>query len=193
MHHTSVNFPATSGASYRGAPTATLYGIGQRISTPDFTIDIKGADDISQIIRAVFPAPMHACVYVADDLDIASEHVTKSIDSIVRRIARRFAPGILLPQARQVADALGVRPASWEISRGQRTLGTCSSAGRIRLSALLVFYPADLRRYVICHELAHLTHMNHGPAFHALCDRYYGGASANARKAMRTVKTPLIK
>jgi len=176
--------------SHRNAP---LYNIGQRIQAPEITIDIKQSDTISQTIRTIFPAPMQACVYVASDVDITSAPAIKSIDGILRRIAFRFAPDILLPQAHDVSDRLDVRPAAWKISRGHCTLGLCSGKGVIRLSSLLVFYPAELRRYVICHELAHLTHMNHSQAFHALCDQYYGGNSAKARADLRAIKPPLIR
>ena len=173
--------------------TPPLYSIGQRIQTQEITIDIRQSDKISQSIRATFPAPMEACVHVAADIDIASAPAIKGIDAVLRRIAQRYAPGILLPQARDISAMLGVEPRQWSISRGQRTLGLCTSKGEIKLSALLVFYPSDLRRYVICHELAHLTHMNHSGEFHALCNSYYGDSSARARAALRATKLPLIR
>lgn len=176
--------------SHRRPP---LYSIGQRIETAELLIEIKQTDRLSQTVRAVFPEPRHACVFVADDVDIASAPAMKSIDSVLRRIAARYAPEILLPQARAIADELAVHPASWSISRGARTLGLCSARKDIKLSSLLVFYPARLRRYVICHELAHLTHMDHSPAFHALCESYYGAPASAARAELKAAAPPLIR
>lgn len=45
--------------------------------------------------------------------------------------------------------------------------GSCSGSGAIRYSWRLILAPAFVRRATVAHEVAHLTHMNHSPAFHA--------------------------
>lgn len=54
---------------------------------------------------------------------------------------------------------------------GLSTMGKCTARGVITLSTALALYPAWLREYIICHELAHLSHHDHSPAFHAECER----------------------
>ncbi len=43
--------------------------------------------------------------------------------------------------------------------------GSCSHTGNINLSTALLFVPAELREYVIVHELAHILHPNHSHRF----------------------------
>jgi len=45
--------------------------------------------------------------------------------------------------------------------------GSCNTRRDVRLAWRLVKAPRDLVDYVICHELAHLRHMNHSSAFWA--------------------------
>lgn len=54
------------------------------------------------------------------------------------------------------------------LSRAQRRWGSCSGDGTIRLNWRLIQAPDAVRRSVVAHEVAHLVHFDHSPAFHAL-------------------------
>jgi len=60
------------------------------------------------------------------------------------------------------------------LSRAQRRWGSCSSKGTVRVNWRLVQAPDHVRRSVVAHEVAHLTHFDHSPAFHALLAQIYG-------------------
>lgn len=65
--------------------------------------------------------------------------------------------------------------------------GSCSSSGAIRYSWRLVLAPPHLLRFVVAHEVAHLRHMNHGPAFKALETQLYGASPDLARAELRAL------
>jgi predicted metal-dependent hydrolase len=53
--------------------------------------------------------------------------------------------------------------------------GSCSPAGRITLNPMLVKAPRECIDYVVLHELVHLLHHHHGPAFYRTLDRHMPG------------------
>ncbi len=69
--------------------------------------------------------------------------------------------------------ALQVPP--MRLSRAQRRWGSCAGDGTIRLNWRLIQAPPAVRRSVVAHEVAHLVHFDHSPAFHALLGRLFEG------------------
>jgi predicted metal-dependent hydrolase len=59
------------------------------------------------------------------------------------------------------------------LSRAQRRWGSCSDRKAIRINWRLIQAPDAVRRSVVAHEVAHLTHFDHSPAFHALLARLF--------------------
>ncbi|MDE5555389.1 MAG: M48 family metallopeptidase, partial [Muribaculaceae bacterium] len=123
--------------------------------------------------------------------DLQAPEVIDGIARMMKSIARYLAPAVLLPRAADLADSVGVRPAEWRLTSGRKTLGRCDSRRVISLSVVLVFMPQELRDYVVYHELAHLTEMNHSPKFHALCDRYCNGREAELERRLKQFRFPL--
>lgn len=73
-------------------------------------------------------------------------------------------------EARRWAAVLGVRPNRIQVRQMVSRWGSCSSRGNVTFSELILEMPLPLREYLICHELAHLRVLNHGPAFRRLMD-----------------------
>ncbi len=44
--------------------------------------------------------------------------------------------------------------------------GSCNASGRISLNPYMMKLPSELIDYIVVHELSHLSHLNHSPAFY---------------------------
>lgn len=64
-----------------------------------------------------------------------------------------------------LAQQLGHRVSGVSVRDTKSRWGSCSRANRINLSWRLVLAPPSVARYVIAHEVAHLEHFDHSPAF----------------------------
>lgn len=88
----------------------------------------------------------------------------------VERWYRREARARLAAQAGADAPSLGVTLGRISV-RDQRTRwGSCSPRGDLSFSWRLLLAPHSVLRYVVIHELCHVTELNHSPRFWALLD-----------------------
>lgn len=70
------------------------------------------------------------------------------------------------------AAQMGLAPKRITLREMTRKWGSCSSNGNITLNTALFYVPDHLLDYIIVHELAHMTHFDHGPQFWALVGQY---------------------
>ena len=176
-------------------PDAPYY-IGQSLHYPEIDIEIHSQSHVPDRIFLQISGRT-ARILVGTAWDMASPDTIRNISEAMCRCAKSVAMKALLPRAAEVADILGRAPLGWEISNGHRTLGHCNSRRVIALSYALVFYEPALRDFVICHELAHLSEMNHSTAFHILCDTYCrkitGETEQQLSARLRAVRTPVSR
>lgn len=123
------------------------------------------AREVDGVLRVSIPATMTAA---------EEAHWVAEMQRRTRR--RRDAGGVDLDaRARELARRHGLpRPADirWVTNQGQRW-GSCTPRDRtVRLSDRLAGCPRWVVDYVVVHELAHLAHADHSPAFWALVGRY---------------------
>lgn len=71
------------------------------------------------------------------------------------------------------------------LSRAQRRWGSCSGDGTIRVNWRLVMAPDAVRRSVVAHEVAHLAHFDHSPAFRAALAAIYDDDLAAADRWLK--------
>ncbi len=105
----------------------------------------------------------------------------------VESFLKRRALDVMAREVAEFAAGAGVAARSVGIGDAGTRWGSCSSAGKIRLSWRLILAPPNVRRYVVAHEVAHLVHLNHGPAFKALEARLFGRGVAEAKAGLRRI------
>jgi predicted metal-dependent hydrolase len=93
------------------------------------------------------------------------------IERAVVRWYKRAAAEYLGERLRALSQAARLQAPTLTISSALARWGSCNTQREVRLAWRLVKAPADLVDYVICHELAHLRHMNHSSAFWAEVER----------------------
>ena len=80
---------------------------------------------------------------------------------------KRAARAHLEERAGALAARAGIAPPKVFLSSAMSRWGSCNSRREVRLAWRLVKAPVEMIDYVVCHELAHLRHMNHSAAFWA--------------------------
>jgi predicted metal-dependent hydrolase len=71
----------------------------------------------------------------------------------------------------ELARRAGIAAPRLLVSSAMTRWGSCNTRREVRIAWRLAKAPPELVDYVICHELAHLRHMNHSPAFWAEVER----------------------
>jgi predicted metal-dependent hydrolase len=126
---------------------------------------------------------------IINSVSVDSEGVHLRGDKLVIKSSdRNGQPGILLyvwyrnqavreitGRVLQLCDTLSLKLNRITIRNQKTRWGSCSRKGNLNLNWKLVMTPEPVINYVIAHELAHLTEMNHSKKFWALVERYYPG------------------
>ena len=87
-------------------------------------------------------------------------------------LVRQFAKDALFCRTYYQAKKVGARVGRVSVRDQSSRWGSCSPSRCISLNWRLVLLEPCLQDYVILHELAHLSEMNHGPRFWSLLKSY---------------------
>jgi predicted metal-dependent hydrolase len=109
----------------------------------------------------------------------------EGLEARILRWLKAHARGVLADETRFYAARAGKAPSRIAVGDPLSRWGSCSSSGAIRYSWRLILAPEFVRRATVAHEVAHLVHMNHAPAFHALVAELLGEDPRPARLWLR--------
>jgi predicted metal-dependent hydrolase len=99
----------------------------------------------------------------------------------IERWYRRQAAREVKPRLDAATARAGVKYTRLTI-RGQRTRwASCSSTGAMSFNWRLLLAPPEILDYVVEHEVAHLTHLDHSPRFWALLESRVADWRTHAR------------
>lgn len=130
------------GRPFRLAPEEKRRGSRPRLTS----------DRLELPCRSTAPEDIEAA-FMAWRMDMARLILSRRLPRLDERARAVFSDG-------RGASGLTVRSL-------KRRWGSCSVRGQITLASRLIELPLQLVDYVIFHELCHLRHMDHSPAFYA--------------------------
>ncbi len=97
----------------------------------------------------------------------APEHLQRRIRDYLKKEARADLEPLV---ARHAAES-GKHYTALTLKDTRSRWGSCTHDGRLNFSWRIVMAPPFVLDYLAAHEVAHLTEMNHGPKFWALCEK----------------------
>lgn len=103
-----------------------------------------------------------------------------SLPARLRRWLEAEAKALLTEDLAHYCARANRAPPVLALSRAQRRWGSCAANGAIRINWRLIMAPDFVRRSVVAHEVAHLVHFDHSPAFHACLAALFEGDVALA-------------
>ena len=121
---------------------------------------------LGAIYRLKLVPSLDSTIRIEDDVVIAPSVPDQR--GLMASWYRTQAESVLEEITTFLATHMGVEPRSVSIREYRSQWGSCNARGDIRFNARLILAPRSVIKYVVVHELAHLTHLNHSAKFWAL-------------------------
>ena len=94
--------------------------------------------------------------------------LTEAEVEALRQQAKAYLPG----RVALWAQRMGLAPTAVKITSARTRFGSCSSKNSLCFSLYLMQYPPEAIDAVVVHELCHMRHHDHSPAFYAEVERW---------------------
>ncbi len=102
----------------------------------------------------------------------SAEELTKSYHTNIDRFLKRTAQSYILPRTKTLAKKMDTTYEAITLKEQKTRWGSCSSKGNLNFNWRLAHFEPPIIDYVIIHELAHRTHMDHSGKFWSLVERF---------------------
>ncbi len=112
------------------------------------------------------------------------QNIAKYYDDFYKQVCR----GYLQERVKYYAGVMQLEYKELRFRKMRARWGSCSAQKVLTFNSELIKIEKELIDYVVVHELAHLVHMNHSRAFHALVERYLKNNAKDLRKKLHQVR-----
>jgi len=140
---------------------------------PPETIELGGADEVWRLHvsggsgRLRIHRAAHGLLRLSGDISN-----TRVVQHALQRWLIARAAAVFAPALAECAREMGLPFRRLAVRRQRTRWGSCSARGTISLNCCLLFQRPEVMRYLLVHELAHVSHMNHSARFWELVARY---------------------
>ncbi|MDD1625247.1 MAG: M48 family metallopeptidase [Methylococcaceae bacterium] len=97
---------------------------------------------------------------------------SQAIKQLLFKWYKQQAESELRDKTERYSSIIGVNPSSVTIKSFKSRWGSCSIAGGIQYNWKIIIAPDRIVNYVVIHELCHILHHNHSPAFWKAVEKY---------------------
>ncbi|WP_067732343.1 M48 family metallopeptidase [Novosphingobium naphthalenivorans] len=109
-----------------------------------------------------------------------------SLETRLLRWLRAEALDVLAVDLAEYCARAGQPARRIALSNARRRWGSCAPDGSIRINWRLIMAPDMVRRSVVAHEVAHLVHFDHSPAFHHCLKELFEGSVHETNRWLNT-------
>lgn len=109
-----------------------------------------------------------------------------AVPARVGRWVRDEAHRTLHSLSHEIAARIDRTPRSITVRDTRSRWGSCTHDGALSFSWRLIMTPPHVIRATVAHEVAHMAHMDHSPAFKALASRLSDGHEHSSTRWLRT-------
>ena len=146
------------------------------------TMAMEIKKDLCVLVRApIYLSDIHIEKFLQDNEIWIKKHIEKQHrrneadpnldEDQIRQL--KFLAKVLIPQrVDYFSQVMGLKPNGVKITSAQKRYGSCSGKDQICFSWRLMLYKNEIIDCIVVHELAHIRHKNHSPAFYALVEQY---------------------
>lgn len=125
--------------------------------------------------------------FLGEDWEVVQLQLEQSedIDAVLVVLLQHLAKKVLPGWTREIAQVLKLDVSKVSIRNQRSRWGSCSDLGNISLNWRLLLLKPALHNYIILHELAHLSEMNHSNRFWNLLEIYDPDARIHDREVTK--------
>ncbi len=146
--------------NYLGEPLVVVLNDSITGAALEAANDISG-DEAADSPQTTTNAVARRILRVGLRHDATPDAIRDTVHAWLQREARRLFEA----RCQHYAGKLGVTVKRLSLSAARTRWGSAGSDGSVRLNWRLIHYGLPCIDYVVVHELSHLRHMNHSPAF----------------------------